>query len=396
MREIEEESEPNSFNFNMFEVNWAESLSTEAEWEEEEEGAKEGTEEKDERSTRLDFTKVETKEKLRVTSLPSASSVVDGEETSENEVEGIFDKISAFVWGMEDEKELDGSFESTFETVDEVESEAEDEEAEENESGRILVRNIEFTESTGLWPTTSWPATNSVKLFNKVNKSTGGEMEEEEGEEVDDDDDDEEEEEEPSRTWINPTEFNELNMFADNDSWDTSNDWAWFNDTDNTSNTESLESRDNSDGERVTDDNEDSTDNTPPSLTSLSSEATLSSPSTIWERICRRFDISDEDMPQSSPEYSESQKHVASHTLSNKPHDETLSPDSKFTNWHVPWPEQSGTLQLLLFIAHTPDTQLSQPAQLELESQLINEADTLLSKLDSSTHNELSSPLTPK
>jgi hypothetical protein len=53
-------------------------------------------------------------------------------------------------------------------------------------------------------------------------------------------------------------------------------------------------------------------------------------------------------------------------------------------------------LQLLLFISHIPDTQLSQLAQSESRSQPTDESDILLSKLASSTHKELSSPVTPK
>jgi hypothetical protein len=130
-------------------------MSTEAEVEaESEENVKEdedgddATEEKDDKSTKLDFTDVDTNDKLTAPSLPSSSSSVLGEGTRENEVGGVFDKISAFVWGIEDEKELEleeGETESEA-NVEEVEEES----GGENERGSILVRNIEFTESTGL------------------------------------------------------------------------------------------------------------------------------------------------------------------------------------------------------------------------------------------------------
>jgi hypothetical protein len=296
--EIEEEPEPNIFNFNMLEVSWVESVSTkdvevevEAEMEfeleleeeddnEDDDEEEDNEEENDERSTKLDFTNVDTKDKLAA---PSPSSgVVEVDDVRENEVEGILDKTSPLVWGIEET--IAGSAESDVER--DWESEAGEEEARlENESGWILVRNIEFTESTGLWPVTSWPATNPVNSPNKFNKSSlPGE--------VDD----------ASRAWIVATELSEPSTSDDRESYETSNDWAWFNDVDKTFNTVLLESRDNSDGERVTDDKEVRTDKTPPSLTSLSSEATLSNPTTIWERISRRSDISEEEIPQSSPE----------------------------------------------------------------------------------------------
>jgi hypothetical protein len=197
IREIEEEPEPDIFNLNMFEVSWVESVPTLEEIAFE--LGMEETEEYDERSTKLDFTNVDTKDKLTVPSPWSSRGVLEGEEVREKEVEGALDMISAFVWGIEEViVELEESeAEVEVENEDEVKEEAEFEF--ENESGWILVRNIELTESTGLWSATSCPATNPVKLPNKFNKST-------------------EDVSEPSRTWTIATEFNELNTSEDKDS----------------------------------------------------------------------------------------------------------------------------------------------------------------------------------
>jgi hypothetical protein len=309
--EIEEEPEPNIFNLNMLEVSWVESVSTEdevkikvevemefeLELEEEDDNEDEednAEEENDERSTKLDFTNVDTKDKLAAPSPCSSWGVVEGDEVREKEVEGVLDMISVFVWGIEEtmvERELGESLAVEIEREVEVAADFADSELErelemENDSGWILVRSIELTESTAPWPATTWPATKSVKLVNTTNHSAVVRVEEE-GE---------------SRAWIVATVFNESNISFHIESYDTFNDCAWFNVTASTFNTESLESRDNSDGERVTDDKEVRTDNTPPSLTSLSSVAKLNKPNTIRERISRISDMSEDDIPQSSPE----------------------------------------------------------------------------------------------
>jgi hypothetical protein len=312
--EMEEEPEPNIFNFNMLEVSWVESVSTEdvkvevevemefeLELEEdddnEDDEEEDNEEENDERSIKLDFTNVDTKDKLAAPSPCSSWGVVEGDEVREKEVEGVLDMISVFVWGIEEtmvERELGESLAVEIEREVEVAADFADSELErelemENDSGWILVRSIELTESTAPWPATTWPATKSVKLVNTTNHSAavGEEEREEEGE---------------SRAWIVATVFNESNISFHIESYDTFNDCAWFNVTASTFNTESLESRDNSDGDRVTDDKEVKTDNIPPSLTSLSSVAKLNKPNTIRERISRISDMSEDDIPQSSPE----------------------------------------------------------------------------------------------
>jgi hypothetical protein len=351
IREIEEEPEPISFNFNIFEVIWAESVELLDENEESpdwEAGC--GPVREGERSARLDFTNVDTKDKS-----------VSPAEVRVNEVDGVFDKISVLVWGME---AVTLGVESGL--------------GSEKDNCWILVRNIVFTESTEPWPSTSWLATKSVKFSNTISKSTFEEAEAEES---------------VSRTWTMATEFNDPNTDEDKKLEEISSDWAWLNERETKPKTESLELRDNSEGEWVTAERDDNKDNTFPSLTSASSAATLNKPITSWERISRRVDISEIEIAQSPPVKPDSQEQLASHILSIKPQVKTRSPESEFTNSHTPWPEQSGALQLWLFIAHRPEEQLSQLKQSEFELQLLEPEPS--TKLDSLTQSELSSPDTP-
>jgi hypothetical protein len=363
--ETAEKPEPRSFNFKVFEVTSAafselvDENEESPEWEEDCEARSGG-------STKLDFKRVETNDK-------STSSV---EDARVNEVEGIFDKTSVLVWGMEVVK-LDRDSIVKGERELTLELDWDSELACENDSCWILVRNIVFTESMDPWPSTSWLAMRSVKFSKTINRSTF------------------EEDASASRTWTIATEFKDPKIEVEIESGGISNDWAWLNERESKSNTGPLEEKESSEGERVTDDRDESKDNTFPSLTSLSADATLSKPATSWDRISRRVDISESVVAQSSPVKSASQEQIASQALSMRPQAERISPDSEFINWHTPWPEQSVTLHVLLFITHKREEQLSQLAQSEFELQLMEAAPGRSTKLDSFTHNELSFPDTP-
>jgi hypothetical protein len=358
IRETEEDPEPRSLSFNVFEVTSTGSVEIEDEIEESPDWEVDcgragawGT------SARLDLSKVDTKDR--------PTSPV--EEASVNEVEGNFDKTSAFVWGIEAVRLETESPEEEVELVLGVDSE--------NDSCWILVRNIVFTESMEPWPSTSWLATRSVKFSNTRNRSVF------------------EEDATSSRTWTIATESNDPNTELDKEEEESSNEWAWLNERESISSTGPLESTDSSAGDWVTDERDESRDKTFPSLTSASLDATANKPATNWDRISRRVDISADVIAQSSPMKSASHAQVASHTLSIRPQVETISPDSEFTNLHTPWPEQSDTLQALLFIAHMPEEQLSQLAQSALVLQLLELVRS--TKLDSFTQIELSFPDTP-